>query len=182
MWPRHIPRTSQERYAYRLITGVDRVRAPLLPSRRKHAKVPKSLKAWVGFTVILAANEIEERYARQVSQLGISLRDFVLLAEIAQRPGITQGALAERLGLSRSRVSEQLAVLSTAGYVEREMDQDDLRCRRLWVTRGTYNILEEAKVAISRVDKQWQSPLSPGERPAFRSMLRRLPPEVRWPG
>lgn len=60
-------------------------------------------------------------------QNGVSV---VLLAEIGQRPGLSQTALSQRVGLTRARVSEQLAVLDTAGYVAREMNYLDLRRRK----------------------------------------------------
>ena len=123
-------RRSPSRDAARVLNGVGTFRGPLaVRVRRENPGVPASLARWTGFAVIVAAHEIELRYARCLSESGVSLRDFVLLSEIAQRQGISQGGLAQRLGLGRSRISEQLLVLDQAGFIEREMNEFDLRKR-----------------------------------------------------
>jgi DNA-binding MarR family transcriptional regulator len=175
-----LARTAAELAAARLGRGVDSFRGPLLPTGRKHARVPVSLERWAGFTLVVVAHALEERYARSLQKLGISLRDFVLLAEIEQRPGLSQSALAERVGLTRARVSEQLAVLDTAGYVTREMSRLDLRRRRLWVTPPGEAVLEEAKACLTAVDTGWLSALDPRTRPHFTAGMRALAPAKAW--
>jgi DNA-binding MarR family transcriptional regulator len=142
--------------------------------------VPLSLEQWAGFTVVLVAHALEKRYARALQALGISLRDFVLLAEIDKRPGLSQSVLAERVGLTRSRVSEQLAVLDTAGYVAREMSWLDLRKRRLWITPPGQAVLEEAKACLTAIDAGWLSALDPHTRPHFTAAMRALAPAKAW--
>jgi hypothetical protein len=67
-------------------------RGPLLPSRRRAGEVPVSLAAYHGFAVIAAAHDIEGRYERALYPAGVALRDFAVMAEIAQRPGIGRPA------------------------------------------------------------------------------------------
>ena len=172
-----MPRSNPERQARRLMDGVGTFRGPLLPARRREG-VPVSLERYAGFVLIVAADAIEARYAHAVDQLGVSLRDFVLLAEIAQRSGLSQATLAWRVGLGRSRVSEQLVVLETAGYIEREIDLRDLRRRRIWISRNGQEVVEEANERLNGVDKGWLSMLEPRERPGFTAALKRLPPAV----
>jgi MarR family transcriptional regulator, organic hydroperoxide resistance regulator len=169
--------------AARLVNGVGTFRGPLTkPRRRDDPGVPASLARWTGFAVITAAHEAEYRYGRCLVTVGISLRDFVVLSEISQRSGISQGALAERLGLGRSRISEQLTVLDQAGFIERELNPFDLRRRRLWLSVNGVRALEEARALMTRADDAWLSKLGRQERPAFRAMLSRIPPNhaVRW--
>ena len=161
--------------ARRIVEGVGTFRGPLSLSRRA-ATVPVSLEGYAGFVLIVVAHCIEERYAHAARDVGISLRDFVLLAEIAQRRGLSQATLARRVGLSRTRVSEQLLVLDTAGYVEREMDIRDLRRRRIWITRGGQDVLEDAARRLHDIDGGWLASLAPAERHLFTATLRRLPP------
>jgi DNA-binding MarR family transcriptional regulator len=158
-----------------LVQGVGTFRGPLIPKRRSEG-VPVSLQRYTGFVLIVVADVIETRYARAVYELGVSLRDFVLMAEIAQRQGLSQQALAERVGLGRSRVSEQLDVLTTAGYVEREMDVMDLRRRKIWLTSEGQKALEDATEQLTRIDRGLLTGLEPHDRHAFTASLRRLPP------
>ena len=172
-----MPRHNHEREARRLMEGVGTYRGPLLPSRRREG-VPVSLERYAGFVLIVVADAVEARYARAMREIGVSLRDFVLLAEIAQRSGLSQATLARRVGLGRSRVSEQLVVLETAGYIEREIDIRDLRRRRIWISRDGQEVIEEATARLSAIDTGWLSMLDPRERQQFTSGLRRLPPAV----
>jgi MarR family transcriptional regulator for hemolysin len=154
-------------------------RGPLLPSRRRAAEVPLSLAAYHGFAVIAAAHDIERRYEEALYPVGISLRDFAVMAEIAQRPGIGQAALAHRVGLGRSRLSDHLAVLETEGLIERLLNERDLRRRRIWVSREGQHALAEGRARIARADHNWMMKLKLAERVYLRAMLERLGPDAR---
>jgi DNA-binding MarR family transcriptional regulator len=169
-----MPRTAAQLAADRLARGVDTFRGPLLPTGRREQGLPISLERFAGFSIVFVAHTLERRYARGLQSLGISLRDFVLLAEIDQRPGLSQSVLAERVGLTRARVSEQLAVLGRAGYVMREMNELDLRKRRLWISHPGRVVLEEAKERLTLIDAGWLSTLAPHARPFFTAALRTL--------
>jgi DNA-binding MarR family transcriptional regulator len=172
---RHGRRAWRSQNGARLEDGVSTFRGPLLP-RGRTSDLPVSLSRWTGFALIVAANAVEERYARAAREAGISLRDFVVLAEIGQRPGLSQTALSERVGLTRARVSQQLAVLDTAGYVAREMNELDLRRRRLWLSGNGERVVEEVAETLSTVDHGWLSVLERGERIVFAAALKRLRP------
>src|SRR4051812_19717410 len=176
-WRTYMPRHNHDREAGRIAEGGGTFRGPLLPSRRREG-VPVSLERYTGFVLIVVADAIEFRYARAMDDLGISLRDFVLLAEVAQRSGLSQATLARRVGLGRSRVSEQLLVLDSAGYVEREIDIRDLRRRRIWISRDGREVVEEAAERLSGIDRAWLSALDKRERTTFTAALRRLPPAL----
>jgi DNA-binding MarR family transcriptional regulator len=176
-----MPRTAADLAARRLLQGVHTWRGPLLPAGRADPSLPVSLDAWTGFRVIDLAHWIEHQYARAMRNLGISLRDFILLAEIAQRPGLSQSNLAKRVGLKRSRVSEQLAVLDTAGYIQRDINLLDLRKRKLWIAPAGQVVVEEAKERLALVDSAWLSGLEKDSRPFFAASIRRLPPALPRP-
>ena len=159
----------------RLQNGVSVFRAPLLP-RGRSADLPVSLAKWNGFALIVAANQIEARFAKAARDAGISLRDFVVLAEIGQRPGLSQTALSYRVGLTRARVSEQLAVLDLAGYVAREMNYLDLRRRRLWLTPEGQRAVEDVAQRLTEVDRGWLAVLERAERIVFTAAVKRLAP------
>jgi DNA-binding MarR family transcriptional regulator len=149
-----------------------------MPARRANPSLPIALEGYAGFTLIVVAHAIEQRYASAVRALGVSLRDVAVLAEVARAPGVTQGALAERVGLSRSRCSEQLQVLTRAGYVERPIHPMDLRARRIFPTFPGQKIVEAAKPSLEDVDRGWLSAIETAERPGFVAALRRLAPAV----
>jgi DNA-binding MarR family transcriptional regulator len=154
-------------------------RGPLLPSRRRASEVPRSLSAYHGFAVIPAAHDIEGRYERVLYPVGISLRDFAVMAEIAQRPGIGQAALAHHVGLSRSRLSDHLSVLETEGLIERLLSERDLRRRRIWLSGEGRRALADGRERIARADHNWLMQLKLSERAYLRTLLDRLGPDGR---
>jgi len=172
-----IPRTNADLAARRISQGVHTFRGPLLPAGRRDPGIPVALEAWPGFALITVAHWIERRYAAAMEEIGISLRDFVVLAEIARRPGLSQATLAKRAGLSRSRVSEQLEVLETAGYVWREINPRDLRRRRLLISRDGRDVVEEGKQRLTAIDKHWLSRIDRTRRPFLIAALRLLASE-----
>lgn len=133
-----------------------------------------SLQQWTGFAVIVAAHEVEVRYELALRPVGISLRDFAVLAEIRQRRGLGQTALAERVGIGSSRLSDQLSCLETEGLVERTLNETDLRRRRIFLTPEGDRALAAARERIEVADRAWQSSLRITERPLFRALLERL--------
>lgn len=156
-------------------------RGPLLPSRRRAAKVPDSLVHYAGFAAIVAAHDIEGRYERALEPVGISVRDFVVLAEIGRSPGIGQLALAERVGLGRSRLSDHLSTLETNALTERLLNVADLRRRRVWLTSYGQSALADGRRRIERADRNWLMALAIQEKIAFRTFLDRLEPATRAP-
>ena len=154
-------------------------RGPLLPARRRAAEVPASLVAYHGFALIAAAHDIEGRYERALYDVGISLRDFAVIAEVAQRPGIGQAALAHRVGLGRSRLSDHLSVLETEGLIERLLNERDLRRRRIWISREGRHALADGRERLTRADDGWLMKLKLAERAYLRAMLDRLGPDDR---
>jgi DNA-binding MarR family transcriptional regulator len=171
-------RRNPERRARRTLDGVQSFQSPLLPGRRGNPSLPIALEGYAGFTLIVVAHAVEQRYASAMRQLGISLRDVVVLAEVARAPGVSQGALAERVGLSRSRLSEQIETLATAGYVERPISPRDLRVRRIFPTFPGQEVVEAARPRLDEVDRGWLSGIEAAGRPAFLAGLHRLAPAL----
>ena len=159
-------------------------RAPLMPSRRRVGELPLSLQQWTGFATIVAAHDVEVRYELALRRVGISLRDFAVLAEIRQRRGIGQRALAERVGIGCSRLSDQLSCLETEGLVMRTLNESDLRRRRIYLTAEGDRALAEGRNRIEAADRAWLSPLPGSECPTFRALLERLLPRANdlWGG
>jgi DNA-binding MarR family transcriptional regulator len=174
-------RTNAERESRRIQDGVSSLWGPLLPYGKDTRPLPPALEPWTGFALIVAAHNVERRYVREARAVGISLRDFVLLAEIARRPGLSQGALARGVGLTRSRISEQLTVLDTAGYVSREINPRDLRRRQIFMTMHGQHVYEELAHRLARDDRSWLMRVPSPVRSLFSTCVKRLAPQTTPP-
>lgn len=80
-----------------------------------------------------------------------------LLRYIAHHPGCTQAELAERFLVSPASIAQSAKRLERAGLLEKRMDEENQRCRRLYVTaegkevtEGFHARLREADAAMLR--------------------------------
>lgn len=71
---------------------------------------------------------------RLVSASPLSEAQVGVLRTVEARPGVSSGAVAERLQLAPSTVSTLLRELVDAGLVRREIDERNRRASRLWLT------------------------------------------------
>jgi len=102
------------------------------------------------------------RYARQMDDRGIRLKDFSVLRFLMEHGPATVGEVQEYLFNSASTTSALLSQLEEAGYVTRTRSSEDNRVVIIELTEPGRAIAED-------------SPL--GGIPLLRRRLRHLPPE-----
>jgi DNA-binding MarR family transcriptional regulator len=144
--------------------------------RQRSREVPESLHHWTGFAAMAAAHRAERSYGAALTDVGLSVPDFLALAVVAQRPEISVSAIAFRLGMSQSRASDLVLHLEGSGWVERIPSPAVLRRKVLIVTRDGAIAFEDASSAIASADADWQVSLVKSERTALRAALLRLAP------
>ncbi|MGW3284963.1 MarR family winged helix-turn-helix transcriptional regulator [Streptomyces sp. NPDC001002] len=98
--------------------------------------------AYVEFSTLLS--DYLNRQLRQ--EAGVPHTDYILLAHLSELPGqsLTMSELAERLKITRSRLTHAVNRLQEAGYVERRDDPANRRNQLAVVTEGGRRLLEQA--------------------------------------
>src|SRR6266571_6928234 len=93
---------------------------------------------------------------------------------VFQYPG-PQGArpseLAARLGISKQALNYLLGELERLGYIERRPDPDDLRSRRVALTRRGASAIDVIREAVGEVEAAWAQQLGPKRFAQLRSLL-----------
>jgi DNA-binding MarR family transcriptional regulator len=109
-----------------------------------------------------------------VADLAVSVSEAIALLELQTAGGISQGELANRLGLEKSTVSRLASTLAHKGWITRERDPGNQRYVRLALTR-------DGGVIAERVWDIWHARhlrllgrLSESERSGLRIGLRGL--------
>ena len=103
------------------------------------AKTPKARSsphgtlAWLA--VVRAYNLCDAVMTQRLAVLGLRVGEHEVLATLATVPGLTQQALAARCFVAKSGVSMLLTQMEAQGLVTREVDAEDARVRRLFLTR-----------------------------------------------
>jgi len=93
---------------------------------------------------------------------------------VFQYPG-PQGArpseLAARLRISKQALNYLLGELERLGYLERRPDPDDLRSKRVAVTRRGASAIEVIREAVGEMEAEWAAQLGPRRFAQLRTLL-----------
>jgi DNA-binding MarR family transcriptional regulator len=100
--------------------------------------------------------------------------DFICLRVLAEREGISQRDLAERLHLSRPRVTTMLQSLERTGMVERRTDERDRRLLRVFLAPAGRQKVAELRDAWGEYLGQTIGSLSERDRCRLERLLNTL--------
>jgi DNA-binding MarR family transcriptional regulator len=96
---------------------------------------------------------------------------------VLQYPG-PQGSrpseLAARLRISKQALNYQLGQLERLGYLERRPDSDDLRSKRIVLTRRAEAAVPVIRAAVAEVENDWARQLGPERFGELRDLLSEL--------
>lgn len=102
---------------------------------------------------------------------GVTLRQSVLLAAIAEADGASQSDLVSATGVDRSTLAEMMARMEQKGFIVRAAAEDDGRAKSVSLTAEGRRRLEGALPAMREVDKALLGALPAARRSAFKATL-----------
>src|SRR4051794_26588949 len=114
---------------------------------------------------------------RLVSEVGMPLRFYDVLLELAVAPGrrLRMTELSERVVLSRTRVSRLVDEMATAGLVLREQNPDDKRSAYATLTElGLQRYRQAAPTYLAGIEEHFAQELSDRELKLVASALERV--------
>jgi DNA-binding MarR family transcriptional regulator len=120
--------------------------------------------------VQIAAYKDFEENARRFGQ---APRYYGLLGLIEANPGLSQTQLAGYLHLVRASIVSILDKLSADGLVERRLDPNDKRVRRLWLTTNGKKLMSKLSVAAQQHEARMFAGFSKEEKQTLLRLLRR---------
>jgi DNA-binding MarR family transcriptional regulator len=109
----------------------------------------------------LAARRITQFLDSEIAELGLSVAQLGLMAQIAVVSDDTLGALAQRTGLEQSTLSRNLRTLEHEGLIEIATVETDLRRRVVWLTETGARRLEAAIPVWRKANAKLAKLLSP---------------------
>lgn len=119
------------------------------------------------------------RYFRQKRQaylepFGLKGYHARYLIEIGSCPGISQDQLSQKLGVDKSNVARQVAILEESGYLQRRPSPTDKRVLQLFHTDKAAALIQPLKEETDCWEKQLTQSLTPEELDTFMALLHRL--------
>ena len=97
-----------------------------------------------------ASRRVSQIYDRELEPYDLTVTQFGLLAQLRAAPGVTIGALAERMVMDATTVSRNLRPLERRDLVAAETDRDDGRVRKLKLT-------PQGRAALDRAMTGWRA-------------------------
>lgn len=113
-------------------------------------------------------------FARAELHDGVTLRQTVLLAAIAEAEGASQSDLVRTTGVDRSTLAEMMARMESRGLIARAAAADDGRAKSVRLTAEGRRRLDAVLPAIRQVDRNLLAALPASKRTAFQMILAEL--------
>lgn len=127
-----------------------------------------------GHLLRLALQRSGELFSEQLGTGGLTLRQFMVLLAVRQRPGSTQTDLVEATGIDRSTMGEMLDRLVKRGFLARRRSSQDQRANLVDLMEPGMQALVAAIPAARQTQERLLEALTPEQRQLFVDMLGRI--------
>jgi len=123
---------------------------------------------------------LDRTVERTVKVFGLNTGEFKVLMKLREAPGqrMTAGALADRLDLSSSAMTNRLDRLEEDGLVSRQRDTEDRRSVLVSITPKGEDVLDRAVEHQGKKEATLLSVLSPDEQRELNALLRAMILEI----
>ncbi|MGA5309785.1 MarR family winged helix-turn-helix transcriptional regulator [Micromonospora taraxaci] len=126
-----------------------------------------------GWSLGVVLRRWQEYVEEMLNDLPHGSRGYHILAVVVHEDVPTQGALATRLAIDRSVLTYVIDDLETAGLIERKLDPQDRRARRVVATDSGRAALAEAERRVAHAEDHVLGGLPEDQRDTFRDVAAR---------
>ncbi|GAB4106350.1 MarR family transcriptional regulator [Micromonospora taraxaci] len=126
-----------------------------------------------GWSLGVVLRRWHEYVEEMLNDLPHGSRGYHILAVVVHEDVPTQGALATRLAIDRSVLTYVIDDLETAGLIERKLDPQDRRARRVVATDRGRAALAEAERRVAHAEDHVLGGLPEDQRDTFRDVAAR---------
>jgi DNA-binding MarR family transcriptional regulator len=137
-------------------------------------RLPANLSARTSYLLGRAASRLQALGERDLAPLGITPREYSVLAVLAERSPLSQTQVAEILGLDRTTILKLGASLERKRLVVRERDANDARAYAVALTPAGDRLRVEAFELLLACETGFLTPLDFNEREQLHDLLVRL--------
>jgi len=125
----------------------------------------------VGFLLNRAARSMKRTLEARLATYGITASQYVLLAILAHRDGLSQTQLGNRLSFDNPTVTGVIDRMERDGLVERRRTSSDRRVINIFLTQKAREILSDLQEIADEVNDRALEEYSPKERSNLITML-----------
>jgi len=134
----------------------------------------QTLQGTIGFELVGVCRAHRNRAAEALARIGLHPGQEMILLQLREKGGTTQGELAARCGVEAPTISKALARMASSGLVERHDDELDARASRIHLTAKGRALCAEVLKIWSNLERRSLGDMSAAERETLRSLLLRV--------
>ena len=109
-----------------------------------------------------------------LKEAGITLRQFSVLAAVAEEEGTSQSRLVEMTGIDRSTLADMVGRMDSSGLLKRVRSESDARAKSVTLTAAGRTALEKAAPSVHEADTLLLGRLPKNRRGSFLDILTSL--------
>ena len=129
---------------------------------------------YIGYTITDVARLLRTVFERRVRKLGLTRAQWVVIARLYRRPGLSQSEVADLLEIEKATAGRLIDRMEAKGWIERCADPMDRRINRLHLTREAERLHALIwPIAEATVDDALDT-LSGPERRALTGLMHRV--------
>src|ERR1700716_2127395 len=132
--------------------------------RDDHDVLPQALGTRTAYLLTRAAALANAMGVRDLEPLGITPREYSVLAVLAERSPLSQTRIAAILGLDRTTILKLGASLERKRLVARERDEHDRRAYAIALSPLGEQVREQAFVLLVDCEERFLTPLAGEQR------------------
>lgn len=136
--------------------------------------IPHTLSSRTAYLLGRAADRAQVMGEEDLRPLGITPREYSVLAVLAERSPLTQTRIAEILGFDRTTILKLGAGLERKGLVERARDKHDRRAYAVALTTAGDQLREHALTLLLACEGRFLKPLAANQRDQLHELLTRV--------
>jgi DNA-binding MarR family transcriptional regulator len=136
--------------------------------------LPENLSARTSYLLGRAAARVQALGEHDLEPLGITPREYSVLAVLAERSPLSQTQVAEALGLDRTTILKLGASLERKRLVVRARSASDARAYAVALTPAGDRLRAQAFELLLACEAQFLTPLDRRERQELHDLLARL--------
>jgi DNA-binding MarR family transcriptional regulator len=140
----------------------------------KVRKLPEVLSARTAYLLARAASRLQTLGEHDLEALGITPREYSVLAVLAERSPLSQTQVAEVLGLDRTTILRLGAALERKRLLIRKRDANDARAYAVALTAAGDRVRAEAFELLLACEARFLTPLDRRERKHLHDLLARV--------
>lgn len=132
--------------------------------------IDHSIARWVSILYRYGQSYVTKR----IESYNLGSGQFVVLITLYGSDGISQDQMSKYLKIDKASIAKAVRPLEKEGYIRREVDENDKRAYKVYLTQKAFDIREELFEVINEWENALLSDLSDSDKVLFLKLLKKV--------